>query len=253
MGGRGIWVDGSVEPGVQLEQGGPRRPQAVAVEGQQVAVGLGVLQLGEREGLAGDGRVARVVAHELQEQAGGRAALVQLAGGVEETRSDAERGGHLQVVSQRQALDENGEPIEAVAESKEPAAAPTFLPIDTMVVNLADPGGERFAQVGVTLELADSKTAERVKQFMPSIRSGMLLLISQKTADELLSREGKDKLAHDILREVSRPLGFTVPEAGALPKPAAAPATKGKAKAKDKAAEQENPVRRVLFSGFIIQ
>jgi len=165
----------------------------------------------------------------------------------------AAAAGVAYVVSQRQALDENGEPIEAVAESKEPAAAPTFLPIDTMVVNLADPGGERFAQVGVTLELADSKTAERVKQFMPSIRSGMLQLISQKTADELLSREGKDKLAHDILREVSRPLGFTVPEAGALPKPAAAPATKGKAKAKDKAAEQENPVRRVLFSGFIIQ
>lgn len=165
----------------------------------------------------------------------------------------AAAAGVAYVVSQRQALDENGEEIEAAEHSKEPVPAPTFLPLDTMVVNLADPGGERFAQIGVTLELADAKTAERVKQFMPSIRSGMLLLISQKTADELLSREGKDKLAHDILREVSRPLGFTVTDTTATAQPAVAPAAKGKAKGKDKAAVQDNPVRRVLFSGFIIQ
>ena len=119
--------------------------------------------------------------------------------------------GAAYVVSQRHALDENGDEIETVAETKEPAVVPTFLPVDTMVVNLADPGGERFAQVGITLELADAKTAERIKQFMPSIRSSVLLLISQRTSDELLSRDGKDKLAHDILREVSRPIGFTVP------------------------------------------
>lgn len=159
--------------------------------------------------------------------------------------------GAAYMVSQRPALDENGEEIASESDAKHAAAAPTFLPIETMVVNLADPGGERFAQVGVTLELADAKTAERVKQYMPSIRSSMLLLVSQKTSDELLSREGKDRLAHDILREVSRPLGFSVPDAAAAaPAPSAAGA---KGKDKRKAPEQDNPVRRVLFSGFIIQ
>ena len=163
------------------------------------------------------------------------------------------------VVSQRHALDENGDEVEAVAQTKEPAAIPTFLPVDTMVVNLADPGGERFAQVGITLELADAKTAERVKQFMPSIRSSVLLLISQRTSDELLSRDGKEKLAHDILREVSRPLGFSVPNGPADEASEASHAVrdtkhknKGKGKGK-KAAEAENPVYQVLFSGFIVQ
>lgn len=162
--------------------------------------------------------------------------------------------GVAYVVSQRHAVDENGDDVEAVA--KEPAPAPTFLPIDTMVVNLADPGGERFAQVGITLELADAKTAELIKQFMPSIRSSVLLLISQKTSDELLSREGKDKLAHDILREVSRPLGFSVPDAPVgvtAAKPTAGHRAENKSKDKGKAGGQENPVHRVLFSGFIIQ
>ena len=169
-------------------------------------------------------------------------------------------GGAAYVLSQRHAADEDGEEVAAAQEHAEPASVPTFLPVDTMVVNLADPGGERFAQVGITLELADAKTAERVKQYMPSIRSSVLLLLSQRTSDELLRRDGKEKLAHDILREVSRPLGFSVPEtpsaaAPGTPDRAQAEKAKGKdkSKKKTKADVPDNPVRQVLFSGFIIQ
>lgn len=143
-------------------------------------------------------------------------------------------------------------------EAEEPAAAkeaaktpPTFLPMENMVVNLADPGGERFAQIGITLEVADAKTAEQVKQYLPSIRSGILMVVSQRTSDELLQREGKEKLATDILREVSKPLGFTVP---AAKKKAAVESEEDEAEeraARRKA--EKNPVKRVLFSSFIIQ
>jgi flagellar FliL protein len=88
-----------------------------------------------------------------------------------------------------------------------PKVAPTFLALENMVVNLADPGGDRFAQVGITLEVDDAKTAEQVKQYLPAIRSGILMLISQRSSGELLQREGKEKLAADIMKEVSRPLG----------------------------------------------
>ncbi|MBF6632155.1 MAG: flagellar basal body-associated FliL family protein [Comamonas sp.] len=120
------------------------------------------------------------------------------------------------------------------------SVVPTFLPLENMVVNLADQGGDRFAQIGITLELQDEATATVVKQYMPSIRNGILMLVSQRTADELLLREGKEKLAADILREVSRPLGL-----------AAAPRVQ-----EDEEAERprrRNTVRRVLFSSFIIQ
>lgn len=154
-------------------------------------------------------------------------------------------GGAAWFLSKRHATDEEGEA--APAKTAEPPAAPTFLPMDTMVVNLADNGGERFAQIGITLELADTKTADMVKQHMPSIRNGVLMLASQRTSDELLTREGKEKLAEDILREVSRPLGFDVSPA------------KGQKAAGDgdeppsRSRKAANPVRRVLFSGFIIQ
>ena len=153
------------------------------------------------------------------------------------------------VMSSRTALDddEDGEAPRAEAA----AVVPTFLPMETMVVNLADPGGERFAQVGITLELADDKTADKVKQYMPSIRSSILLLVSQRTSDELLVLEGKEKLAIDIATEVARPLGF-----GAT----AAPKKRAKADADEDGDEPvkrpkvaASPVRKVHFSGFIIQ
>lgn len=140
---------------------------------------------------------------------------------------------------------------EHVAETK-PKAPPTFLAIENMVVNLADPGGERFAQVGITLELADAKTEEQVKSYMPSIRSAVLMLISQRTADDLLQREGKEKLAADILAEVSRPLGYEV-KVPKKKKPVAEDDEEDEAPKKPRAKAAAGPVRAVLFSSFIIQ
>lgn len=83
---------------------------------------------------------------------------------------------------------------------------PTFLPLENLVVNLSDPGGDRFIQLGITLELRDEKVAEQVKQYMPSIRDAILRLVSQHTAEDLLGREGKEQLALAIRKEVARPL-----------------------------------------------
>lgn len=132
-----------------------------------------------------------------------------------------------------------------------PAAVvvPTFLPLENMVVNLADPGGDRFVQLGITLELQDDKTAGVVKQYLPSIRSGVLMLVSQRSSEELLAREGKEKLAADIREEVSRPLGL-----GAAAKPRAeADEESADEEERPRRRQQQNAVRRVLFSSFIIQ
>ncbi len=88
---------------------------------------------------------------------------------------------------------------EAKAKSKKPAAPPTFMPLDAVVVNLADPGSTRYAQVGITLQVEDAQTADLVKQYMPAIRNGILMAISRRTADQLLSAEGKEELANEIL------------------------------------------------------
>lgn len=91
---------------------------------------------------------------------------------------------------------------------KNPAAAPTFMPLDAVVVNLADAGSTRYAQVGITLQVEDEATANEVKKYMPAIRNGILLRISKRTADQLLSVEGKEQLASDILEFVRETTGM---------------------------------------------
>ena len=122
---------------------------------------------------------------------------------------------------------------------------PVYLPMDNMVVNLADPGGERVAQVGITLEVIDAHASDSVKAYMPTIRSSVLMLLSQKTSEELLSAEGKQKLIEEILRETSVPFGGSTED-----QPEEAPTTKKKPKKK---AVVQYPVTGVLFSSLIVQ
>jgi flagellar FliL protein len=142
---------------------------------------------------------------------------------------------------------------EEEAPSGKQGAAPVYLAMENMVLNLADPGGERVAQVGITLELESEKTVEKIKTLMPKVRSGVLMLVSQRTSDELLKRDGKEQLAIDIRAEVSDVLGYEVESS----KPAKAkgddaddePAPRKK---KQKRAAY-SPVQGVLFSAFIVQ
>ncbi len=104
-----------------------------------------------------------------------------------------------------ETADAAGEPEKKKKEHKGP---PSFLPLDAFVVNLADRDQERYAQVGITLQIEDPKTAEELKLYMPAIRNGVLMILAHKTSAELLEREGKELLAEEIMREAVRPLGI---------------------------------------------
>ena len=131
----------------------------------------------------------------------------------------------------------------------DPKAVPTFAPLEPFTVNLADRDTERFAQVGITLELEDAAVADQIKAYMPAIRNNILLAIADRTAAELQGREGKQKLAEKIRRETARALGMEVEDEE---EPVADEAAKP-TKKKRKRAEQLLPVRSVHFSNFIIQ
>jgi flagellar FliL protein len=158
-------------------------------------------------------------------------------------------GGAFWYISKQRAAaaaaeDGGDEPAKAASHDAH-AAPPAYLPMDNMVVNLADPGGDRVAQIGITLVVTDAHTSDTVKAYLPTIRSGVLMLISQKTATELLTTEGKEALAKGILREASIPFG------GGEDEPAAE--AEGSKKKKKKAAHADYPVTAVLFSSFIVQ
>jgi flagellar FliL protein len=153
-------------------------------------------------------------------------------------------GGAFFVVSKQRAAENGDEGAPAKVSHAAPKTPPVYLPLDNMVVNLADPGGEKVAQVGITLEVMDAHASDSVKAYLPTIRSGILLLISQRTSEELLTQEGKEKLAKDILRQAEIPFGGGEEEEVEPPK---------KKKGSKKVVHAEYPVVGVLFSSFIVQ
>lgn len=177
-------------------------------------------------------------------------------------------GGAALMLSKKKAAAEEAEldaeegqaPVAKAAVKFDPKAVPVFVPLDPFTVNLADRDAERYAQIGITLELDDAKTGEALKVYMPAIRNHILLAIADRTAGELMGREGKTRLAERVKREVSKAIGFEVGDDEVEPPAAAAadeetdePKPKKKPKKKSKAAEPALPVKAVHFSNFIIQ
>jgi flagellar FliL protein len=147
------------------------------------------------------------------------------------------------------AADEDDGAHAATAEKKKGhRSPPVFVPMDNFVVNLADHDADRYAQIGVTLEVSDEKQSEEIKTYMPAIRNNVLLLLAHKTSADLAGGDGKLQLAREIRREALRAMGEDVSddEAGA----ASAPKAKKKKKVED---APEPPIRSVQFSSFIIQ
>ncbi len=130
---------------------------------------------------------------------------------------------------------------------------PTFLPLDPFVVNLADRESDRFAQIGVTLEVTNAKAAEELRTYMPAIRNGILMVLSQKTSEQLLQREGKLALAREIMRESVLPLGIRVDVAAAAPARAGYDDRDPDARRRKSPVAEHSPVTAVHFSNFIVQ
>lgn len=95
-----------------------------------------------------------------------------------------------------------------------PPAPPIFSALEPFTVNLrSENGAEQYLQVAFTLQVASQEEANTIKLHMPQVRSRVLLLLSNKTAAELASLDGKKKLADDIIAQIRQPFA---PKAAAL-------------------------------------
>ncbi|QEI07261.1 hypothetical protein FXN63_16470 [Pigmentiphaga aceris] len=116
-------------------------------------------------------------------------------------------------------------PAKPVAPRRPAGQNPYFLPLDMFTANLSDKDRERFGQIGVTLEIAGKEAEPIVKSYIPIFRSRILMLLSSKSSTELLTLEGKNALAAEIL-------AMTRSEAGK---------------------ENGPKIYAVLFSNFVVQ
>lgn len=135
--------------------------------------------------------------------------------------------------SQSADADADEAPAVAAVDLNKP---PTFVPMDPFVVNLAPAEGERYLQVVMALRVADAKTGENLKAFMPEIRHQINLLLSSKLPSELSTMEGREALAGEIVVRTNGVLGAPPAKAG-----------------DGKSVPPAGPIQAVLFNSFIIQ
>jgi flagellar FliL protein len=92
---------------------------------------------------------------------------------------------------------------QAATETPQPEAAPPpgIVEMEVFVVNLADPGGQRFLRVSMRLLTYDEEQAAEVKESAvekAKLRSAILELLSMQTAAPLITPEGKTALKKAI-------------------------------------------------------
>ena len=81
---------------------------------------------------------------------------------------------------------------EVAAESMAP---PQYHSMDPkFVISFNDDSGSRFMQFSVEVMTRDKDVIKKIEEHMPVIRSSLLMLFGNQKYDQMLTREGKEKL-----------------------------------------------------------
>ena len=114
---------------------------------------------------------------------------------------------------------------EATAAEAPRPKPPIFIALEPFTVNLQPGGGAQYLQTTVVLKTVEPEAEAAIKAHMPVVRDRILRVLASKRGDELLTVEGKEKLAAEIAQSVTAPFDGTRPQ----------------------------PVEGVLFTSFVIQ
>jgi len=83
--------------------------------------------------------------------------------------------------------------------------APIFYELAPFTVTVENEVAERILHVGITLRLADELSRKRLENYLPEVRSRVLLELSKLTPDDLQGSQGRVHLAHRIAETLNRP------------------------------------------------
>lgn len=82
----------------------------------------------------------------------------------------------------------------------------TFKPmvdIREFIVNIISEDTDHYLKTSMTVEVSDERTLEELNRRMPEVRDAVLMLISNKTFDELYDLHGKKQLKAELLMEIN--------------------------------------------------
>ncbi|MGB3212389.1 MAG: flagellar basal body-associated FliL family protein [Desulforhopalus sp.] len=75
--------------------------------------------------------------------------------------------------------------------------------IDEFIVNIISGEGSHYVKASITVELTNPEVQTEVEQRMPQMRDAILLLISNKTYEELQDLQGKKQLKAELSSKIN--------------------------------------------------
>jgi flagellar FliL protein len=82
------------------------------------------------------------------------------------------------------------------AKAEEPGK---MVPLETFIVNLADPGGNRYLRVTMDLEVTGGKPAEdEMARRVPQLRDAILMILPTKRYADISTTEGKTTMREEL-------------------------------------------------------
>lgn len=152
-------------------------------------------------------------------------------------------GATLMLSKKKAAEEDTGdEPAkEEKAAKKEHEAPPVYVKLEQFTVQLQPESRDAYLQTTVNLRMLDAPGGEAIKQFGPSVRNRVLMILVAKKPSEVSTPQGMQTLAYEIRDAINAILGESHRKKAA--------ATTGPAEK----AGPDDPVQEVLFESFIIQ
>lgn len=90
-----------------------------------------------------------------------------------------------------------------VPELDNAASIGPMINISEFIVNIISADGNHYVKSALTLELTNQAAKDEITKRMPQIRDAILLLVGNKTFEELQDLEGKKQLKAEIMSKIN--------------------------------------------------
>ncbi|MCJ7603145.1 MAG: flagellar basal body-associated FliL family protein [Desulfobulbaceae bacterium] len=78
-----------------------------------------------------------------------------------------------------------------------------IVTLEPFVVNLADPRGNRYVKIKISLELETLEAADRVQKITPKLRDIVIMMLTSLSFEEVMTPEGKLRIKDELLERFS--------------------------------------------------
>ncbi len=91
-------------------------------------------------------------------------------------------------------------------EKSTPEPVGEMFSLEPFVVNLADPQGDRYLKLKISMEVDDPAAVERARKLSPKLRDIVIMMISSLAFEEVMTPEGKLRIREELRTRFNRVL-----------------------------------------------